>query len=165
MTQPELLLARARRAFRRGRAVKALSTALLAIPLVGASFAACGGLTWSLGLGVALAAALVAMVYRGGVAGRAVGPGLVAGSATLAIPLVAARFLDGPPALAACLLAGLASAALVLRLASGPRAAWAAGVAVLVGSLGCPDVGLGGIAALALGLAPVLPVALRARPT
>src|SRR5262249_33104952 len=131
MTQPEPLLTRARRAFRRGRAVKALGTALLAVPLVGASFAACAGVPWSLGAGLTLAAALFAMVYRGGIAGRAVGPGLLAGSATLAIPLIAARFLDGAPALAACLVAGLASAALVLWLASGPRAAWAPGLPLL----------------------------------
>jgi hypothetical protein len=145
--------------------MRALGVAAGALPLTLASFAGCAGAAWSLGAGAVLFAVLFALSYAGGVAGRAALPGLVAGAATLAIPLIASRTLEGlPAALAACVLAGVGSGAVLLanarRLASArPTFMLVAGtVAALVGSLGCLGVGFGGLAAMVLGLAATAPV-------
>jgi hypothetical protein len=141
--------------------------------MVLASFGGCGRPATSIAIGCALAALVAVLTWYGGVPGRAAASGLLAGAASLVVPLVACRALEragamGWPSLVACIVGGLGSGAVVARTAArepDDRAlfAVAAGaVAALAGSLGCVEVGLGGIAAMAAGLTLIAPLGLRA---
>jgi len=82
------LQSRARRAFEAGRLKHGAGTALAALPMIALSLLACGKPMLSLGSGVLLLALAVGLGSRGGVMGRAVVPGLIAGSAPLLLPLL-----------------------------------------------------------------------------
>jgi hypothetical protein len=166
------LLRRARGAFERGRLAKAARTSALVLPVTLVSFGCCGDRAASLGIAAALATLVFVLVWRGGAAGRGVVPGLVAGVVSLAIPLLvcpACAHAGGVAILplVACIVGGVVSGAIVVGYATHEhedRASFvvaAGAVAALAGSLGCVIVGLGGIVAMALGVALVAPLALR----
>jgi hypothetical protein len=166
-------LRRARHAYERGRVLKGLRTAVLVAPLVILSFGGCGRPAMSIAIGCALAALVAVLTWYGGIPGRAAASGLLAGAASLVVPLVACRALERAGAmgwvpLLACIVGGLGSGAIVARAAAGQRedralfAVAAGAVAALAGSLGCAAVGLGGIAAMAAGLTLIAPLGLRA---
>jgi hypothetical protein len=170
MERSEHLLAQVTRAYERGRIVRGLRLALLVPPLVLISLGGCGSARASIAIGAALAALVVALTYRGGSASRGVVPGLIAGIAPLVVPLfvcpwLARSGLGGPLPLLGCVAGGVLSGVAVARFAKGQGEhrfafALAAGlVCALTGSLGCVDVGLGGIAAMAAGLAVAQPLA------
>src|SRR5687768_10865164 len=89
MKPREALLQNVARVYERGRWLKGLRTAALVVPMMLMSFGCCGKLSVSALIGAVLAALVTGLVWRGGSAGRAVVPGLVAGIAPLAIPLLA----------------------------------------------------------------------------
>ena len=166
---------RARRAYELGRLSQALrivpwvllpaAVALLCGRPVGLILALCGG---------ALAVS-IALLVRGGMAGRSVGPGLLAGWAALVPPLLLrtaghACFGDScmalglPVCAASGALSGILIGRLVLRRGGGP-AFWigAATLAGLTGAMGCSIGGtfgiLGMIAGAVAGSAPALVLA------
>ncbi|HEY2029836.1 MAG TPA: hypothetical protein VGH20_11580 [Myxococcales bacterium] len=166
---------RARRAYELGR----LSQALRVVPWVllpAAVALLCGrpaGLVFA--LCTAALAVSMALLIRGGMAGRSVGPGLAAGWAALLPPLLLrtaghACFGDSCMALGlpVCAAAGALSGILIGRvvlLRGGGAASWiGAGVlAGLTGAMGCSIGGtfgiLGMIAGVVAGSAPVLVLA------
>jgi hypothetical protein len=136
------------------------------------SFGCCGNPHASAAIGAILATLVTVLVWRGGSAARAVVPSLSGGLAALAIPLLAcpgcaALGIEGALPFASCVLGGVASGAVVVYYASREPedkvtfVVAGGAVAALAGSLGCVVVGLGGIAAMAVGLAVVAPIALR----
>lgn len=172
MKPREALLQDIERAYERGRWLKGIRTAALVIPMMLVSFGCCGNVSVSAFLAALLAGLVTFLVWRGGSVGRAVVPGIVAGIASLAIPLLAcptcaAVGITGALPLASCVAGGVVSGATVVHYASREsedRAAFVfagGAVAALGGSLGCFIVGLGGVAAMAVGLALVTPFALR----
>jgi hypothetical protein len=159
-----VLAARARRAYELGR----LRWALRVAPAVVAAFAAaiaCGRpleLCAALGAGALLLA--VGLAFAGGEAGRAVGPGLVAGGFALALPL-AVRTLGHvclsdvcmTLCLPSCVAGGaIGGAFLALRAAREERGrafiGGAVAVAGLLGALGCTLAGLSGVAGMLAGV-------------
>jgi hypothetical protein len=172
MRSADEVLGRVRFAYERGRFLRALRTSAVVLPMVLASFGGCGRPATSIVIGVLLATLATMLVWRGGIAGHAVSPGLVAGLAALVVPLVACRafeYLDisGALPLAVCFLGGLGSGAIVTRYALREReeralfALAGGGVAALVGALGCLGAGFGGVVAMTAGLLVVTPLALR----
>jgi hypothetical protein len=168
-------LQRARRAYERGRALLGLRAAALVVPMVILSFGGCGRPATSIAIGCVLATLVAVLTWYGGIPGRGAATGLLAGAASLVAPLVACRALEraGAPAwlpLLACILGGLGSGMIVARSAArgqGDRALFlvaAGAVSALAGSLGCAEVGLGGIAAMAAALTLTMPLGLRAWP-
>jgi hypothetical protein len=168
-------LRRARRAYERGRALLGLRAAALVVPMVILSFGGCGRPATSIAVGCVLAVLVVVLTWYGGTAARGAAAGLLAGAASLVAPLVACRALEraGAPGwlpLLACILGGLGSGAIVARSATrerGDRAHFlvaAGAVSALAGSLGCFEVGLGGVAAMAAALTLTMPLGLRAWP-
>ena len=173
------LQSRARRAYELGRARVALGLAPVALAAVAIALA-CGRPTGAcLALGGALFALVAGLSFAGGSEGRAVWPGLLAGTAPLALPLIVktaghACFGDScmQLCLPACVFGGLVAGVVVGVLARreegrGVRFAFAAlGVAALTGCLGCTIGGTLGVLAMLGGLAaggtPVLALA-RAR--
>lgn len=166
------LLRSARSAFERGRVAKAVRTAALVLPITLVSFGCCGDRSASLAIAGVLAALVVVLVWRGGAAGRGVVPGLVAGVVPLAVPLLACPLcahagIVGALPFVACVVGGVASGAIVVwygtreREDRAPFVVAAGAVAALAGSLGCVIVGLGGVVAMALGVALVAPLAMR----
>jgi len=144
----------------------------MVLPMVLASFGGCGRPATSMTIGVVLAALASLLVWRGGIAGRAVWPGLVAGLAALVVPLVACKMLEsygigGALPLAACVVGGLGSGLIVTRFAMRERDERAlfvlvgGGTAALAGALGCLGAGFGGVVAMTAGLLVVAPFALR----
>jgi hypothetical protein len=162
-----------RGAYERSRLFDGLRTSLLVVPMVlAAVLGGCGRPEMSVALGAALAAVVCLLTWRGGSAGRAVIPGLVAGTASLVFPLFACRALERAGMgvtlmIAACSAGGLVAGLIVSRFAARTsrdraRFLFACGaIATLAGSLGCIDAGLGGIAAMAVSLAIVSPLGLR----
>jgi hypothetical protein len=139
------------------------------------SFGGCGRPATLIAIGCALAVLVAALMWYGGIQARAVGTGLFAGAASLVAPLVACRALEqaGAPGWLphlACILGGLGSGAIVTRAAARERghralfAVAAGAVSALAGSLGCAEVGLGGVAAMAAALTLTMPLGLRTRP-
>ena len=168
MKRNELLLKRARSAYEWSRLRRGLRVACLVAPMMAVSLTGCGRPSMAVLLGVVLAATATALVWRGGTAGRAVVPGLVAGIASLVLPMVAApgcaligRGDTAHYCFLACIVGGLASGGVVAWFASrvhDDRGAFifvAGAIAALAGSLGCVIVGLGGIAAMVVGVALV----------
>ena len=178
MATNELTLeARARRAYETGRLRWSLRPAA---PILAAAAVAiaCGR---PAGLSIALAAALlplaVGLSFAGGPAGRAVRPGLLAGTFPFAMPLLvqtAGHLCLGDQCMSfclpACVLGGAIGGGLIaLRSArEGEGAAFlisGVAIAALLGSLGCTLAGLGGVAGMLGGVlvagAPVLVAARR----
>jgi hypothetical protein len=163
------------RAYERGRWLKGLRTAMVVVPLMFVSFGCCGNPRASIAIGVFLAGLITVLVWRGGSASRAVPASLAGGIAALAIPLLACPACDslgvkGALPFVFCVVGGIASGAIVVSYAARESTrsdkatfVFAGGaIAALAGSLGCVVVGLGGVAAMAIGLALVTPlVALR----
>jgi len=173
MISPDKVLIRVRSAYERGRLLAGLRTSAMVLPMVAASFGGCGRPATSMAIGVVLATMSTVLVWRGGTAGRAVWPGLVAGLAALVFPLVACKTFEhfgitGALPLAACFVGGLGSGLIVTRPAMHYREDRAVfvlvggGTAALVGSLGCLSAGFGGVVAMTAGLLIVTPIALRA---
>jgi hypothetical protein len=169
----ELLLERATRAYERARGVRGLGMSALVLPMVILSLRGCGPALISIGFGALLALLVALFEYRGGTAGRAVIPGLFAGVAPLVIPFVVCPALrqagfQSAAVLMACMAGGAFSGAVVTFFALRERDHWlhfilaAGSIAALAGSLGCIDVGLGGIVAMLAGLATLAPVGWRA---
>lgn len=163
-TAPPRLLRQARRAYELGGIRLGLRQSALVIPLVAISLGCCCGPMWlTLALGAALLAACVGFISLGGEAGRAVRPGLVAGSLCAVVPigmkvLHLCSVVGCRPLLQFCLYGGLIGGA-VLGFQTGrmgaakPRfLAVAGGVAALAGSLGCAIAGLAGILGMLLGV-------------
>jgi len=167
------LLRRARRTYEIARFVKGLSAAALVVPMAAVSLGGCEQRETALVIAAALAVLATALVWRGGAAGRAVVPGLVAGVVPLGFPLVVcplcARFDMHLPMLV-CVAGGVASGAIVAACAAregkdrAPFVVSAGLVAALAGSMGCAILGLGGVVAMAVGLALTTPVALAVAP-
>lgn len=160
------VLARVRRAYEWGRLRHGARWLVWTTPL--ALLASCG-CTPLMQVGLAggvLGVLCVAMGWRGGVAGRAVGPGLLAGTVPLAAGLVLAWADHGcaaPACLSMCVPvcggAGLAAGLAVVlwgQQASSSRRALtleAAAVACVAGGMGCLALGAAGVTGMALGLA------------
>jgi hypothetical protein len=172
MTDAEAaLLARARRAYERGRALLGLRIATVVVPMAVVSWTACGNGAATLLGSVALTALVVAAVWHGRDAGRGARIGLAAGVLPLLLPVLVAftgHLCDTSVCMlfpAACLGGGVAGGVVLGLLATraglGPSGLASAGLAAwLCGSLGCLVAGSVGItvllAGLAFGLAPVL---------
>ncbi len=88
LIDPRVLEAQARRAFEVGRLKHGAVNALYVGPMIALSLLACGKPLLSLSGGALLLTLAVGFGSRGGVFGRAVVPGLIAGSAPLLLPLV-----------------------------------------------------------------------------
>lgn len=172
MRHSEERLDKMRSIYERSRLRRGLRTALFVLPMMAVSFGCCGNLRASIVIAVALALLVTSLVWRGGAIARAVVPGYAAGIVPLVVPLVACPAcermgISGSIPLAACVLGGLVSGAVVVYYASREREDRTAfvlaggAVAALAGSLGCVIVGLGGVLAMTIGLALVTPFALR----
>jgi hypothetical protein len=163
---------RARRAYELGRISRALGVTPFVLLAAGVAIA-CGrppALTGA--LAAALFALAVGLLAFGGSPARAVGPGLVAGWAALAPPLLlrtaghacfGARCMS--LCLPACAIGGVVCGALLGRLAAreGGGAAWLGAAAVIAGLSGAMGCSLGGsfgilgmLAGFIAGGAPVL---------
>jgi hypothetical protein len=150
----------ARRAYEWGRWRKGFATALWALPAVAlASFGCTPRVAYLLAPLVVLSAA--AMVWRGGALGRAVIPGLLAGTVPVLVPVVVrcGAFEDsGWICLLLSLggggLSGLLISAVEARLhARRTEVLAVAALAALTGTMGCAMFGMGGLAGLVAGLA------------
>lgn len=172
MRPPDAILQDATRAYERGRWLKGLRTAAIVVPMMLVSFGCCGNRSASCLIAAVLAALVTVLTWRGGSVGRAVPPSLAGGIAALAIPLLGCPAcesfgIQGALPFVFCVLGGLTSGAIVVYYASREAQdkatfVFAGGaVAALAGSLGCVIVGLGGVVAMAVGLALVTPLALR----
>ena len=175
MNRTDLLL-RARGAYERARFFRALRASALVLPMALVSFG-CVDRTTSTVIAIVLAALATFLVWRGGAAGRGVMPGFVGGAVSLAFPLLACPACATSEARAAsfvvCAVGGFVAGSIVMAFAArearetrdtNGRASFLVGagsVAALTGSLGCVMVGLGGVAAMAVGLALTAPLALR----
>ncbi|MCA1826447.1 MAG: hypothetical protein ABR567_08380 [Myxococcales bacterium] len=171
-----VLAARARRAYELGR----MRWSLRFAPAVAAAFVAAVACGRPLDLCAALAAAAllvaVGLSFAGGDAGRAVAPGLVAGSFALVLPL-AVRTIGhlclGEACMSlcmpSCVIGGaLAGGFLALRAARDERGGVflvsAVAIAGLTGSLGCTLAGMAGVCGMLAGvLVAGTPVLLAAR--
>lgn len=165
-TQPEPpphLMAHARLAYELGGVRLGLRLAWPVVPLVALALGCCGPAWVSLVLGGVLLIACVGFSSAGGEAGRAVRPGLVAGSLCAALPigmklLHLCSVVGCRPLVQFCLYGGLLGGAVlglqVGRLGAGrPRfLAVAGGIAALAGSLGCVLAGLAGVLGMLLGV-------------
>jgi hypothetical protein len=164
------LLARARRVYEWSRLRAALPWALWVAPMIAATLAIGGpSTTMRLGAGVALAVLVVILAWRGGAARRAIGPGLLAGLAPLALPLITrSMHLCGVHGcmmlcLPACIVGGVVGGlvvALTLRRVTEGRVTFAlatAAIAMLCGAMGCLIAGLGGFLGMVVAVA-TLPV-------
>lgn len=175
--EPRELLAQARRSYESGRRRLAARTLLLSVPMAGAGLAACRHLLVGLPLALALVIVGAALAHRGGVAGRAVIPGLLAGLAPMLLPLTACVgcSLDGAGlervCFPACVAGGLVGGAVLwatsARVGEGRRemVLVAGTLASIAGALGCLLLGVTGIvtmiAALVVSSAPAMLVPAR----
>jgi hypothetical protein len=168
------LLRRARQSYELARWAKGLRAAALVVPMAVVSLGGCGHRETALAIAAVLAVLAAALVWRGGVAGRGVVPGLVAGVVPLGFPLVACplseRFGAAHLPVLICVAGGVVSGAIVAAYAArepSDRARFvvSAGlIAGVAGSMGCAILGLGGVAAMGVGLALSTPVALAVAP-
>jgi hypothetical protein len=158
--------ARVRRAYERGRWVRAAPWGAPAAALAAVGWA--GGAAWALWIGPALAAALIVAAWRGGAVARGAEAGFLAGL----IPCAAVGVLQltgscGPvPCLATCGLAGVAVAGALspgLRREPAPWGAAAVGVAALAGAIPCLALGAAGLALVPALLGTAVPVRLLRR--
>ncbi|MCZ6715368.1 MAG: hypothetical protein O7B29_15625 [Deltaproteobacteria bacterium] len=162
-------MARARRAYEWGRVRFALRVTGYILPLVVVSLAACAVPERTIATGILLLLVAVGMRWRGGVYGRAMTPGLLAGLGAFAAPLLAsaieslsgatlgsilgpAYFIGG--AVTGCVVGLRASR---LETDEGRFLLSAGLVAALTGSLGCVLGGAGGVLGMLLGLVVATP--------
>jgi hypothetical protein len=164
----EELYARARRAYERGRAIRATSLAapLAALSVLGLCLGASAAT--AITVGAALLATTWIFTWRGRALGRSVLPGVFAGLVPLALAAGARSYghmCAGGQCISLCipactcggLIAGLLIARLGRRSESPVRFFVGAGsLAVMVGALGCSCVGFGGIMGLGFGLVATL---------
>lgn len=174
--EADIALARARRAYERGRAKRALALAAPVLLMVAAAALLGSRRSTFVPGGLALLGTSWFFLWRGQTLGRAVLPGVLAGVAPLVLALAARSYghlCTGDRCMSlcipACSLGGLVAGALIARTARdtphrGRFIVGASTLAVLVGALGCSCVGFGGIAGLGLGLAlAVAPATLSGR--
>ncbi len=158
------LAARARRAYEWGRLRVALRVTWYVVPLVAVSLVACSVPARTIATGVLLLLFAVGMRWRGGVDGRAVVPGLVAGLGAFSAPLLATA-AEGLPGVApgSVLEVAYFAGGAITGCLVGVRAfrfethearflVSAALVGGLTGSLGCVLGGAGGVLGMTLGL-------------
>jgi hypothetical protein len=171
------LEARARRAYELGRLRRASSLAPFILLGAAAAFACGRPLLLTTSLAGVLLPVCVGLAFAGGPAGRGVVPGLLAGAAALAMPLLVmtighACFGDACLSLClpACVVGGAAAGAVIAKLAArherDPRFLGSAlAVAGLMGALGCTIAGTAGVAGMLAGVlaagAPLLVTARR----
>lgn len=157
---------RVRRAYERGRWLRALPWAVPALVLaaVGWGF----GAVWAPVIGPVLGSALVCCGWRGGDAGRAAEAGFLAGL----LPCVGVGGLQlvgkcgAVPCAVVCGAAGIAVAAVLARGLRREPPGWAAaavGVAALTGAIPCLALGVAGLAVLPALLGAAVPVAVLRR--
>jgi len=160
------LLARARRAYERGRLQSALSRSALLVPVVAWSWTWCRYPVLAVVCGTALVALAVAFRWRGQAWARGVGPGLAAGLPPLVLPFLmreASQVCVDEMCCSLCLIGcvggGLAAGVFLGRRAAsideGRAAFLAAGgtLALLAGAPACAFAGVAGLAGLLLGFA------------
>ena len=158
------LEARAKRAYELGRLRDASRLALFVLAAAGAALACGRPLSVTLALAAVLLPLCVGLAFAGGVAARAVVPGLLGGGAALAMPLLIATvghacFGDSCMSLCipACVLGGACAGALIARTAvkqgADPRFVGAAlPIAALTGALGCTIAGAAGVLGMLAGV-------------
>ena len=167
---PNELFERARRAYEWSRLRRALPAALWVAPMMAATLAISGPeQALRVAAGVVLALLVVVLAWRGGAAARAIGPGLVAGLAPLALPLVTrSMHLCGMHGclmlcMPACIVGGVVGGvvvALAVRHVSEGRWTFTlatAAIAALCGAMGCLVAGIGGFLGMLAAVA-TLPV-------
>jgi hypothetical protein len=169
----DALRARARRAYELGRLRRASHVLVAVAPMIALSLVVCHRPAWSALGGAALLALAVGFRWRGGAAGRAVLPGLVAGSAPPVLPFLlrtSGYCCVGGVCWSVCMLGciaggAFAGAAIGIASAAEREQRWhfigaAAALAAALGVLGCALVGAAGIAGMALAVvSSSLPVA------
>jgi len=175
-TNDLVLLARARRAYELGRLRSALRMAPFALAAALVALTAGRPPALTAALTCVLLALAIGFLYRGGIAGRAVGPGLLAGTAALAMPLLMATFghaCFGPACLKlglpACVAGGALAGFVIARAAAREEphlrfVAAAAAIAASTGSLGCTIAGAAGVLGMLAGtVCAGVPVLIAAR--
>lgn len=181
MTSPDqqVLLSRARRAYELGRLQHAARVVPAVLLLTAVALGGCASESQVCITSAVLLVGLTALHWRGGAAGRAVFPGMLAGVAPLLVPKVllllghgcaveACARLCVPVCLAAGLLGGAWLSWWAWQRSDVQRIGvlWAAAVALLVGSLGCLPLGLGGLVGVSAGvLVALTPVWTRHAPS
>jgi hypothetical protein len=162
---PSLQRLRARRAYELGRWRHGLRAAPAVIAMIALSFCVGGSAVLAASAGVALLGLAVAFGWRGQVWGRAVVPGLLAGSAPLLLPPLlrsAGYCCIGNSCWSFCMI-GCTLGGLLAGVAIGVASAAekegrakflfaATALAGLAGILGCAIVGAAGIAGMALAV-------------
>lgn len=155
---------RARRAYELGRLKSAVPVLAVVVPATALSLTCCPVPGVSIACGVALSLVAIALLWYGRAPGRAVWPGLLAGTipflAPLTVELTGHACIGGTCTMmpAACIGAGLVAGVLLgvylarVRGDRRPSVLAAALVAALAGSLGCVMMGGAGIAGMSLGL-------------
>lgn len=168
---------RARLAYERSRLMLGLRAALPVVPMVALSCLVCEKPSLALGAGALLFVFAIGLRARGQAYGRALMPGLLAGSAPLILPLVlraSGHCCIGGACWSLCMLGctlgGLLAGVAIGVMAAGEREdrgaflLSATAVAGLSGVLGCAMAGASGIAGMAIAIAVTsLPTALLAR--
>lgn len=159
------LLARAMAGYERARLKRAVLAAIpsLLLPLV--AFAVGGRLLISVGLGLAIWAAVVGLTWRGQSWGRAVPAGLQAGAFPLGLALMAQKIghvctAHGCTSLCVpmCAAGGLVAGVVIAAAARRSPVPWitlgcGAAIALAVGAMGCSCVGAAGMLGMGVGLA------------
>lgn len=171
-----VLLSRARRAYELGRLRSALRVAPFALAAAAVALAAGRPAALTAALTCGVLALTVGSLYRGGFAARAVGPGLLAGAAALAMPMFMAAFghaCFGPACmklgLPACIAGGALAGFVIARAAAREEpdlrfVGAAAAIAASLGSLGCTIAGVAGFLGMVAGtIAAGVPVLIAAR--
>lgn len=176
-TDREYQRTRVRRAYELGRFRFGFRSGLFVLPLLVLSLVACHQPVLSLVVGVLLLTIAVTFRWRGKAYGRAVMPGLLAGSAPMMLPLLlrgAGHCCIGGACWSICILSCiggglLAGATIGLISATERNHRWmflasSALIAGLTGMLGCAIVGVAGIAGMLVSVvASSFPVAMVAR--
>ncbi len=162
-------IARARRAYEWGRVPCALRVTWYILPLVVVSLMACAVPERTIATGILLFLVAVGMRWRGGVYGRAMMPGLLAGLGAFSAPLVASAIESLPGATMGSILGpayfvgGAVTGCVVgvrasrLETDEGRFLLSAGLVAALTGSLGCVLGGAGGVLGMLLGILVAMP--------
>jgi hypothetical protein len=155
------LFSRARVAYELGRLRGSLRVAPYVVAMAAVAFACGRPLPLIAGLGGLLLALAVALSFVGGVAGRAVVPGLLAGAVALAPPLllhVVGHACIGPSCmtlgLPTCIAGGALGGMLIARRATGealPFVLAATTVAAVTGTFGCSVAGAAGVLGMLAG--------------
>lgn len=169
---PSVLHARVKRAYERGRLRWSATAGAIVLPMIALSLHAGAKPTWAIVTGTVLLVLAVGFRWYGRTWGRAVLPGLLAGSAPLLLPLLlrtGGHCCFGGACVSVCLLGCigggvLAGAAIgVASVGEQDRVGFlgaATLLAALTGTLGCAVVGLSGMAGMIVAvLATSMPIA------